>query len=138
MHYAWWAIVAMGAYGVTVVCLKLALKSVPPEVALVVTNSMLVIAGVGLVLFRGESIGAHIGLSRQTLYLAIAGLTLSVSIVSYYLGLSRGPASVVAPVFALHFAIVAVLGFLVLGEELKVSRVLGILVAGAAVVLLTR
>ncbi len=129
---------AMGAYGVTVVFVKLALRSVPPEVALVVTNTILVVVGIGLVLFRGESVTAHLGLSRSTLYLGLAGLTLSLSIASYYIGLSRGPASVVVPIFALNFAVAGTLGFLFLGEEFRATRILGILMAGGAVVLLTR
>ena len=138
MNHVWWALVAMGAYGVTAVFLKLALRTVPAEVALVVTNTILILAGLGLVLFRGESIAAHLSLSRPTLYLVLAGLTLSVSIVSYYMGLSRGPVSVVVPIFALSFAVAGTLGIIFLGEEFKATRVLGVLMAGGAVVLLTR
>ena len=46
----------MGGYGVTAVLLKLAMRTIPPEVALVMTNTVLVLAGFGLVLYRGERI----------------------------------------------------------------------------------
>lgn len=128
----------MSAYGVTVVFVKLALRSVPPEIALVVTNTILVVAGLGLVFLRGESLTAHLSLARPTLYLGLAGLTLSIGIASYYIGLSRGPASVVVPIFALNFVVAGTLGILFLGEDFKATRILGILMAGGAVVLLTR
>ncbi|MXY44946.1 MAG: hypothetical protein F4Y50_12990, partial [Dehalococcoidia bacterium] len=98
MSYVGWAFVAMAAYGVTAVLLKLALKDIPPGVAVVITNLVLVLAGVGLVIYRGESFTAHMTISRPMVWVLLAGLMLSLSIVSYYIALSRGPTSVVVPV----------------------------------------
>jgi transporter family protein len=138
MSYIWWAVVAMGSYGTTVVLLKLALRQIPPSVALVITNTMLVLAGIGLVLYRGERVASHLGLNWTVAIILAAGLTLSLSIISYYTALSRGPASVVAPIFAMNFAVASILGFLLLGENITLARVMGVLFAAIAVVLLTR
>ena len=72
MSYVGWAFVAMTAYGVTAVLLKLALKDIPPGVAIVITNAVLVLAGVGLIIYRGESFTDHIEVSRPML-LAVPG-----------------------------------------------------------------
>lgn len=138
MSYIWWAIVAMGGYGTTVVLLKLALRQLPPSVALVITNTILVLAGIGLVLYQGERVTSHLGLNQTSLIIFAAGLTLSLSIISYYIALSSGPTSVVAPIFAMNFAVASIIGFLLLGESMTFTRVLGVLFAATAVVLLTR
>lgn len=138
MSYVGWAFVAMSAYGVTAVLLKLVLRDTPPGVALVVTNTVLVLSGVGLAIYRGESFAAHIAASRPMLLMALAGLTLSLSIVGYYIALSRGPTSVVVPIFAMYFVVAAVIGFILLGEEIRLTKVIGVVLAGGAIFLLTR
>ena len=72
MSYTSWAILAMVVYGVNAVLLKLALRQVPAEVALAVTNTVLVMAGFALVVFRGQSIIAHLNGSLSTVYLGLA------------------------------------------------------------------
>ncbi len=68
----------------------------------------------------------------------MAGVALSISIIAYYIALSRGPVSIVAPIFAMNFAVAGVLGFMFLGENLTVARVTGVALAAAAIILLAR
>ena len=137
MGYIGCAIVAMGGYGATAIFLKLAFRTIPSEVALVVTNTVLIASALGLALFRGDSFES-LGANRPTLYVGLAGLTLSIGIISYYLALSRGPVSIVAPIFAMHFAIAGVLGILFLGESITITRAVGLVLAAGAIVLLTK
>ena len=115
MGYIAWAIIAMGSYGLTGVFLKLALRTIPTEVALVLTNSMLVITGLVLILVRGSSIAVYLRVGSPFLYVMLAGLTLSVAIASYYTALSRGPVSIVVPIFAMSFAVASALALAFLG-----------------------
>ena len=138
MSYTSWAILAMVVYGVNAVLLKLALRQVPAEVALAVTNTALVMAGFALVVFRGQSIIAHLNGSLSTVYLGLACVTLTVGVVAFYTALSRGPASVVVPIFAMNFAVARLLGIVFLGEGMTVSRVVGLLLAIGSIILLTR
>lgn len=138
MSYVGWAVVAMLAYGVTAIFLKLALKDIPPGVTLVITNSILVLSCIVLIVYRGESFAAHISANRPLLFAGLAGLTLSLSIISYYIALSRGQTSVVVPIFAMYFAVTTIIGFIFLGEEIRLTRILGVLLAGGALFLLTR
>ena len=137
MGYIGWAIVAMVGYGTTAIFLKLAFPTVPSQVALIVTNTVLIALALGLVLFRGDSF-ASLGMNRPTLYVGLAALTLSVSIISYYIALSRGPVSIVAPIFAMNFAVAGILGILFLGESITITRVIGLVLASGAIVLLAR
>jgi transporter family protein len=138
MSYTWWAILAMGTYGVNTVLLKLALRQIPAEVALALTNTMLVAAGFALIVYRGQSVVAHLNVSWSTAYLGMAGVTLTVGIVAFYTALSRGPASVVVPVFAMNFAVASVLGVVFLGEGMTIQRGIGLLLAIGSIILLTR
>lgn len=99
---------------------------------------MLVIAAFTMMRFRGESLVEDIPFGRPLLYLVAAGLTLSVAITSYYIALNRGPLSVVAPIFAMSLVVAAIGGFVFLGEEVRITRVLGVFCAAAAVILITR
>ena len=138
MSYVGLAIIAMGGYGVTAVLLKVVLRHIPPEVALVVTNTVLVVAAVALMLYRHQSLADSLSLGWPTALLFVTGLTLSLSIISYYLALSRGPASIVLPIFAMNFAVATVLGILFLGEDIGATKVAGVLLAAGSIVLLTR
>ena len=138
MSYVGWTVVAMLGYGVTAVFLKLAMRGMPPLVALVLGNSILVLAGIGMILYRGESFFAHLTASRHLLFTGLAGLTLSLSIASFYTALSRGDASVVVPVFAMYFAVTVIVGCAFLGEQITLSKLLGVVLAAGAIYLLTR
>ncbi len=138
MSYIAWAIIAMVAYGIMITLLKFSLRSIPPEAAVFVTNTILVISALLWAIYRGVKIPEHLALNQPTLLLLLAGVVLSVSIISFYMALSRGPASTVAPLFGMNIAVVSVLGFLVLKEPVNPERVIGILMAGGAIFLLTR
>ena len=138
MSYTGWAVLAMAVYGVNAVLLKLALRQVPAEVALAVTNTVLVAAGFALVVFRGQSIVAHLSFGWPTVYMGLAGVTLTVGVVAFYTALSRGPASVVVPIFAMNFAVASLLGVVLLGEGMTIQRGFGLLLAVGSIILLTR
>ena len=137
MGYIAWAMVAMVGYGAFAIFLKLSFRTIPAEVALVVTNACLTAVAFSLVLIKGYSFEV-IGLNKQTAFIGLACLMLCVSCVAYYIALSRGPVSVVAPIFALNFAIAGILRILFLGESVTVTRCLGLILAVGAIVLLAR
>jgi transporter family protein len=70
--------------------------------------------------------------------LLIAGVLLGLSVTAYYLALSKGPISVVVPIFGLFIVSSSVAGVVVFGETLTFSRFLGILCALAAIYLVSR
>jgi len=138
VSYIAWAIIAMVTYGIMITLLKISLRDIPPEAAVFVTNTILVVSALLWAIYRGVKIPEHLALNQPTLLLLLSGVVLSVSIISFYMALSRGPASTVAPLFGMNIAVVSVLGFLVLKEPVNPERVIGILMAGGAIFLLTR
>lgn len=138
MSYVALAVVAMAAYGATATLLKVGLRTIPPETAAVVTNLILVMAALGLSVYRGQTVIGQLSWNWHSGLVILAGFTLSVAILSYYIALSRGPASVVMPIFGMSLAVVAVAGMVILGEEIKATKVAGILLAAGAIFLLTR
>ena len=138
MSYMGWVFIAMLTYGIMAVLLKISLRNIPPEVAVLVTNVILVLSALAWALFRGIKILDHLTLNQPTLFLLLAGVVLSCSVISFYMALSRGPVSAVLPIFGMNVAVASVLGFLVLGEPVNASRISGIILAGGAIFLLTR
>ena len=138
MSYVGWVIIAMLTYGVMAVMLKVTLRNIAPEAAVFVTNAILVISALAWAIYRGVKIPDHLAFNQPTLLLLLTGVILSVSIISFYIALSRGPVTAVIPLFGMNVAVASVLGFLVLGEPVNASRISGIILAGGAIFLLTR
>ena len=89
MSYIVWTIIAMASYAIMIILLKFSLRDIPPEAAVFVTNAFLVIAALLWAIYRGVKITDHLALNQPTLYLVLAGLALSVGIISLYMALSR-------------------------------------------------
>ena len=124
-------------YGITAVLLKAGLKNANTELALILTNVILVLGGISIAFFKG-SLFTKWPLGWPLVFLSLAGVTLVISIASYYTALSKGPLSIVVPIFSMSFAIASVLGIFLLGEEINMFKILGIFLAGAAIFMLTR
>ena len=138
MSYIAWTIIAMAAYAIMTILLKFSLRDVPPEAAVFVTNAFLVISAFLWALYRGVKITDHLALNQPTLFLILAGLALSVGIISLYMALSRGPISTVSPLFGMNIAVVAILGFIILKEPVSLERIAGVILAAGAVFLLAK
>jgi hypothetical protein len=76
--------------------------------------------------------------NKYVAYGCLIGLWWSGIMVLYYTAIARGPLSVVIPIFNLNLVIPAILGFIFLNEAITVSKVLGLIFACLAVVLLAR
>ncbi len=66
----------------------------------------------------------------------LAGFACAVGFLYFYIAMSRGPASVVIPLTSMYLAPASILAFLFLSEPVTLKKVLGILCAAAAVLLL--
>jgi len=78
---------------------------------------------------------------EQKLYLGYAfliGVPLAIALITLYMAIARGPISVVMPVYALNAMIVALLGILFLHESVSIEKVVGLVLAASAIVLLSR
>jgi transporter family protein len=78
---------------------------------------------------------------EQKIYLGYTFLIvvlMAIAVLTLYMAIQRGPISVVMPIYGLNAMITALLGILFLHEAVSVEKVLGLVLAIAAIVLLRR
>ena len=138
MAHVLWAIFAMITYGIATFILKYTFRTISPAAGLTIANLFVVSAGAGWMILQGRDSLKELGWNGVTGLLLIASVVLAMSVASLYKALSMGPATVVVPIFALSFTVVALLGFTILGEPIKPTRIIGIVLAASSIVLLTR
>lgn len=132
-----WAFIAMVGYSFVFLFAKLAMNDgrLPPftvmtiSVVIVAVASVLVTVGTGE--WRVESY-----LSQYALFTYMAGIALALAVVGYFTALSKGPASVVVPIYGLFIVGGAVLGIVVLDEPITGQKLLGIGFACLSVILI--
>ncbi|WP_224336930.1 EamA family transporter [Haloprofundus halobius] len=139
MNYLPWALLALVTYTLVAPLMNFATtgnSAVPSNVATLMSNTILVLVTLGLVAFTDENAVSYIAHPKSP-YVYIAGLCLSIGILSYYRALSLGDVSVVTPVFGMFLVTSSVLGMLFLNESVTARKVAGILLAVVAVYLVS-
>jgi bacterial/archaeal transporter family protein len=142
MHksYLLWAFVGMVGYSFVALLVKLATASgrFSGFFVLMISASMVVISSATITLLRGEMKAFSWSnlASTDGGFLLGAGVALVVAVLSYFLALSQGPASIVVPVFGMFIVGGAVLGLLFLHEPLTLRKTIGILLAIASIYLI--
>lgn len=139
MNYLPWAIVALAAYTLVPLLMRVATTgtdAIPSDVAAMISNAILVVAAGAVVVATSQQVSPHLSSSKAP-YAVAAGLCLAVGILAYYRALALGPVSVVTPVFGLFLVTSSVLGMAVLGESVTARKLAGIGFAVLAVYLVT-
>ena len=137
--YLPYALLAMGAYALVSPLMRVATtgpNAIPSDVAVVVSNSLLIVMAVGVIAYTGQEFTTHLT-SPKLAHVLAAGFFLGVGILALYRSLSLGPVSVVTPIFAMFLVFSSVIGFLFLGESFTARKGLGIVFAAAAVYLVS-
>lgn len=134
MRYLAWAILAVLSYSLVAPLVSLASEEIPSEVTVVVPNLMLAIATIAFLFVSDVRISEYVS-HPDLKYLVVAGLFLSVGIISYYRALGTGPVSIVVPIFGLFLVTSSIVGVVALDEALTARKVAGIGFAMLAVYL---
>jgi len=113
---------------------EVATSEVPSDVAVLISNLVLVAAAAAIVLVGEDPVRQYL-IHPTAVYAYAAGLCLAVGILAYYRALALGPVSVVTPVFGLFIVISSALGVAVLDEPLTARKVAGVGLAVVAVYL---
>lgn len=77
---------------------------------------------------------------KRRIYLVhsfLVSVPLVIALLTIYIAIARGPVSVVMPVYGLNALVTALLGMVVLREKISRQRVLGLIFAVSAIVLLS-
>jgi len=133
--YLPYAVLAMGAYALVSPLMSVATtgpEAVPSDVAVVVSNTLLIVMALGVLWYTDQRFVAHLS-SPKMVYVLAAGFFLGIGILALYRSLALGPVSVVTPIFAMFLVFSSMIGFLALGEEFTTRKAIGILFAVLAV-----
>lgn len=134
MNYVAYAVVALVTYGFVAPVVSYAMEDIPSEVAVVITNSILVVMALAVAVTQDHSITEYLGHERFP-YLILGGILLGIGIMAYYKALELGPVSVVVPVYGMFIALSSIMGFLVFEEVLTARKAIGILFGLVAIYL---
>lgn len=136
MDYLILSMIAMACLGIHYFLVKLISAHVTGPTVLLVGNLLFSPILVAYIYFMDIPF-----IPEQRIYLAyslLIGVLLAIGVLTLYIAIERGPLSAVMPIFGLNAVITAVLGVIVLHEMVSVERVLGIIFAMMAIVLLRR
>lgn len=135
--YLPYALLAVGAYALVPPLMRVATSgtnAVPSNIAVLVSNGVLVVVAIGVILYAGEASVKNF-ISPKMPYVIAAGVFLGIGILAYYRSIALGPVSVVTPVFGTFIVVSSAIGVFVLGESLTPRQILGIGFAIVAVYL---
>src|SRR5262249_15802695 len=120
----------------TAIFAKVGVEDVNPDVATFI-RTMIVLASFAVILFASGQFSRPGPISGRTwLFLVLSGLATGASWLCYFRALKLGPAPLVAPIDQLSVVVVALFGFVFLGERPSATGWLGIgLIAAGAVLL---
>ncbi len=143
MSWIGWAILSAVFAAATALLAKVGVAHVDSNLATALRTSVVVVFSWAIVFaFGAPGVGplAEIrSLDRRTmLFLTLSGLATGLSWLCYFRALQLGPASRVAPIDKLSVPLVIVFAWLLLGEKLNASAVVGglLITAGAVVIAL--
>ncbi len=137
--YLPYALLAMGAYALVSPLMRVATTgpdAVPSDVAVVISNVLLVGIATGVVVYTGQGFSGALS-SPKLLHVLAAGVFLGIGILALYRSLALGPVSVVTPIFAMFLAFSSLIGIVVLGESFTLRKGVGIAFAVLAVYLVS-
>ena len=135
--YITWELIAMIGYSFVFLFAKLAMNGghISPYTVMTISVSIVAVASIAVtVLTEGWSLDSY--RSQHALLTYMTGVALTLAVVGYFTALSKGPASVVVPIYGLFIAGGAILGIIVLGESVTAKKLLGIGFACVSVILI--
>lgn len=139
MRYLPWSVLALVTYSAVAPLMRVATTGqtrIPSDVAALVSNAILVVGTVVVVYASGDRVAPYLG-HEKIAYVVAAGAFLTIGIIAYYRALSLGPVSTVTPIFGMFLVGSSVVGFVLLDEPFTARKGLGIVLAVAAVYLVT-
>jgi transporter family protein len=139
-HMTWigWAILSAVFAAATALLAKVGVEHVDSNLAMALRTTVVVVFAWGIALALGKH-GEIRSLDKRTLlFLALSGLATGLSWLCYFRALQLGPASRVAPLDKLSVPLVMIFAWLLLGEKLTTSALIGgaLITAGAIVMVI--
>ncbi|SIS13354.1 EamA family transporter [Natronorubrum thiooxidans] len=110
-------------------------ESIDPRTAAAISYLVATPIAIGFVLVSDASL---VVTARGGLLAAVAGLFTAIGFIATYAGLSTGSTTVVSALGAMYFVMAAIIGMVVFGDEVTMTRLAGIVFAAIGVTLIIR
>ncbi len=127
--------ITMVAWGIWVVLGNAASESIDPRTAAAITYLVAGPLALGYILVSDASLAIT---ARGGLLAGTAGLFTGTGLISMYIGLSGGSTTVISTLGAMYFVVAALIGMVILGDEVTITRFAGIAFAVIGIILVTR
>ncbi|WP_293032410.1 EamA family transporter [Natronococcus sp.] len=127
--------ITMVTWGIWVVLGNAASESIDPRTAAAISYLVAGPLALGYILVSDASLAVT---AKGGLLAAVAGLFTGIGLISMYVGLSDGSTTVVSTLGAMYFVVAALIGMVILGDEVTITRFAGIAFAIIGVVLVSQ
>ncbi|MFU8867862.1 EamA family transporter [Natronococcus sp.] len=127
--------ITMVTWGIWVVLGNAASESIDPRTAAAISYLVAGPLALGYILVSDASLAIT---AKGGLLAAVAGLFTGIGLISMYVGLSDGSTTVVSTLGAMYFVVAALIGMVILGDEVTITRFAGIAFAIIGVVLVSQ
>ena len=127
--------ITMVTWGIWVVLGNAASESIDPRTAAAISYLVAGPLALGYILVSDASLSIT---ARGGLLAGIAGLFTGIGLIAMYIGLSEGSTTVVSTLGAMYFVVAALIGMVLLGDEVTITRFAGIAFAVMGIILVTR
>lgn len=128
-------LITMVSWGIWIVLGNAASESIDPRTAAAISYLIAGLLALGFVIVSDASLAVT---ARGGLLAGVAGLFTGIGLISMYVGFTHGSTTVVSTFGAMYFVVAAVIGIVILGDELTATRVTGIAFAVIGMVLVAR
>jgi len=136
MTWIGWALLSALFAAATALLAKVGVAHVDSNLATAVRTTVVVIFAWGIALALGKHGELRLLDRRTVIYLTLSGLATGLSWLCYFRALQLGPASRVAPLDKLSVPLVMLFAWLLLGEKLNATALIGgLLITGGAMVM---
>ncbi|POG55475.1 EamA family transporter [Haloferax marisrubri] len=128
-------LITMVTWGIWIILGNAASESIDPRTAAAISYLVAALLAFGFIIVSDASLAVT---ARGGLLAGVAGLFTGIGLISMYIGFTRGSTTVVSTLGAMYFVVAAVIGMIVLGDELTVTKLTGIAFAVVGIVLVTQ
>ncbi len=128
-------VIAMVSWGIWMVLGNAASESIDPRTAAAISYLVAGLLALGFIIFSDASLAVT---ARGGLLAGAAGLFTGVGLIAMYIGFSQGSTTIVSTLGALYFVVAAIIGIVVFGDDVTVTKLAGIAFACLSIVLITR
>ncbi len=135
MGYLFLTFLSMSSFGVYYFLVKILSIHIPSPVIALISNAVALLVIYSYIYFTKVPI-----LPKHKIYIVyslIISIPISIGLIILYLAIERGPVSIVMPIIGINSMVAVLLGISILRERVTIRKGLGVLLAVAAIVLLS-